>query len=171
MDEWKTHQAQDDLAAADPGPLATTDQLSTLYRYMRARARLESEIAEVEAGTAFMLGELRSRLENLDAIFAGPVSAIVQSMLTGKSRSVKTPWGVAGFRRQPARLVVTDEQAVIQAVDDGSLTPAAIQTVSTIRVVKAELDKLYERDGEVPPGCEVRDAEDKFYTRGRHERD
>lgn len=166
MERWQIEQAEADIAAANPGPLATDERLTTLYRYMRARAALEAEIDQVKAGTAYMLGELQNRLTNLETVFGGPVAAIVQTMITDKKRSVKTPWGIAGFRKHPARLVVVDEQAIIKAVEYGRLPPAAIQTVSTVKVVKAVLDNLYERDGEVPPGCEEKEAEDVFYTKG-----
>ena len=79
----------------------------------------------------------------------------------GRRKSVALPAGVAGFRMQPAKLVVRDEAAAMTWARKNA--PAAV--VTTERLSKSALNEHLAKVGEVPDGAVVEPAHDSFFIR------
>ncbi len=154
-----------DLESVDAGPLAVTDDERLLFRYVRRAAQLEAEMVRVKECAAAMMHDLQAKRDGLEFVYGGMAAQIARNMLKGKSRSIKTPFGTAGFRKSAARLVVLDADAIKAAVANGELPEAVVKKVETVNVVKAELDRLHELTSEIPPGCELKPESDTFYVK------
>jgi hypothetical protein len=146
-----------DIEAIDAGPLPQTEDERLAYRVLRYRARVESELARFDACMAAMRMKLVRQLQGIEYVYGPHLRDIAGKMLEGKkAKSVKTPFGTMGFRASPARLEVIDE----------ALVPAwAKETRTTTVVVKAKLNERFETTGEIPDGCAVKDAEQKFFVK------
>jgi len=88
-----------------------------------------------------------------------------QQLGDGKVRSVQTPFGVAGFRKQPAKLVVQDMAALKDAWTAGQLPTHLLEHRVIEHLDKDGLNELYKHTGEIPPGCVVEEEHDRFYVR------
>ena len=166
IDPLELEDARRQIEQFDVGPIPKSDQERHLYRYLRRRAELEGARAHVEAGTRAMLAGLESQLRTLDYLFRAEAERITRELvgLSGK-KSIQTPFGKAGFRLHPERLVVKDEAMVMAAVDRDELPETIKQVQVTVSIRKSELNALYKLHGEVPPGCDVEPARDVFYTK------
>ncbi|HMP08366.1 MAG TPA: host-nuclease inhibitor Gam family protein, partial [Lacipirellulaceae bacterium] len=131
--------------------------------FVRMVKSIDDEEARVDEMYSRIKADLARKRDGLQWTLGNFAEDYVRRRLTGKSRSIKTMWGVAGFRRKPAILAVVDADAVLAACDRGELPPDCIRIKR--EVAKAALDAVYERLGEIPPGCEVRPASDKFYVK------
>ncbi len=79
-----------------------------------------------------------------------------------RRRSVGLPAGTIGFRKEPSRLVIDDEDAVRAWAK--AHHPELL--VVTERLSKSALDELVERTGEVPEsGVHVQPEQDRFYVK------
>lgn len=152
-----------EVSAVDVGTLPRSDAEASLYRYVRAKAQLQDEIARVKAGAASMIAALERRIAGLDFVYRQEVIHTVKSMLRGKARSVKTPYGVAGFRKCGGGVTVTDPEALLTAVVNGSLPPALRR--EKVEVNKAAVNDLYKKTGELPIGCEPIPEGEEFYVK------
>ncbi len=144
-------------------PVAKTPAEADLFRYLQFKAAVGDERDRLRRCLAGMLDDLDRQERAADFLFAALAEATVRDMLPAKRRSIQTPYGKAGFRKQPARLQVDDEETVKIAAAMGTIPQECVKLVTEARVVKAQLDKLYKDGGEVPPGCSVREETDKFY--------
>jgi len=156
------------VEATDAGPMADTEEKRELYRILRCRARLAAELVRVKAAAESMVRQLSSQLAGIDSFYGPSLRALTRQLLLaqrGKAKSVKTPFGVVGFRHQGERLVLDDAAAILAAVDAGHLPEDLVKIETTRRPVKAALDQLYESTGEIPPGCLVQPALDAFYVK------
>ncbi len=149
----------------DPGPLADTDEKKLLYRVLRVRAQVAAEIIRVKAASKAMLDELEGRLKSIDFVYEGQVADITRGLLTGKAKSVKTPFGTVGFRKQPQKLEVEDEDKILAAVLAGDLPDEFMRTETRTTVAKSIINEAFEKTGEIPPGCVVRPECDAFYIK------
>jgi hypothetical protein len=84
----------------------------------------------------------------------------------GKVKSIKTPFGIAGFCTTNARLEVTDDAKLIAAaqlapVDDP--LKAAIRV--KVEVSRSGVNEYFKTTGDVPAGTEVVPESEKFYVK------
>ncbi len=79
----------------------------------------------------------------------------------GKRKSVKLPAGSMGYRSDPERLRVEDEAATIEWARQNC--PDAIRT--TERISRTAINEHFTTTGEMPNGCEVQPASERFFVR------
>lgn len=131
------------------------ERIASLHRYLRQRGRIGSEIERVKQNTSRLLRTLSRRLDALDA-FYGPIAAdAVRTMTAGKkTKSVTTPFGVAGFRTVPPGVEVVDSEKL----------PEAFRRHKW-EANRDALARHLKETGEIPEGCALRPAEERFYAR------
>jgi hypothetical protein len=157
---WEVAEA---VNALEPAPVDDA-RLGQVNRYLRYRARLNGEIERLQAGVALMVRSIQSRINTVDYLYRASAEELIGRMLAGgKLRSIKTPYGVVGFRKSPAHLEVIDKDVVLQAVLAGFLPDRC-------RVVKADvgkvaLNELFKSTGEIPVGTDLVPKRDSFYIR------
>jgi hypothetical protein len=132
LDDLRSQQSTFELLLA-----AETDQLRRRYR--RLTEPLATKAEAIEYG-----------LELLARQVPFPKGA--------KSRKVGS--GSYGLRSVPAALEVVDEAEVL--VWAASNLPAAVVTKTVTTLSKRDLSEHFKTSGEVPPGCQTRDAYDKL---------
>jgi hypothetical protein len=104
-------------------------------------------------------------LENYAQFKYGASSeAVTRALLmqnTGKKpkKSVKEIWGTVGFRSQPARVVIEDEQAVIDSVKDTELAHRILRFKVDSRALQAH----FKATGEIPEGCRLEEPKERWY--------
>jgi len=154
-----------DMASVD-APGTNSEEVATLHKYVRLCTRLDEEAERVKEQCALILKGIESRRKGLDFVY-GPVARHVASDLIqragGKAKSVKTPYGTVGFRAQPAKLDVTDDAALMTYAKSLGLT-SWVKVAET--VAKGEVSEYFKNTGDIPPGCEVTPAQDRFYVKG-----
>ena len=101
------------VETTDPGPIATTEDEKILYRYLRVRQLVATERQRIADQVQMMLRAMDNRLEGLDYVYVTIAADIVRRMLEGqKTKSVKTPFGTAGFRKGATCLEIVSEADV-----------------------------------------------------------
>ena len=161
-------QMQTVVDGTDPGPLAEAmhSDERTLYRYLRARGWLTGERARIAAGAAAMLTDIDRKLSALDYVFGTHAEQTTRKVLQregSKAKHIKTPYGNCKFRNVPGGLTVTDQDALLQAVTMGLLPAEIARHRHTIDVNMTALKKLHAETGEIPEGCELKPATERFY--------
>jgi hypothetical protein len=153
---------RDEVAAVDAGPLPQTEDMALLYRVLRLRARLVSEAARIRTMADQMASAIENRVNGLDYFYGHALENIVANELSrtrAKARSVKTPFGVAGFRKLPSKLEVVDEAKAIGAGYVRQVPPPPPE------VDRQMLAKHLKETGEIPAGCELREGGERFYLK------
>jgi phage host-nuclease inhibitor protein Gam len=142
--------------ATDPGQPVDDENMATTLRYVRLRRRYEDEIERVKEQTAKIVSGLESRLRSLE--FFRPVAEDTARRLIGggKAKSVKLVWGTIGFRTSPPRVDICDEH---------SLDPLFVKIETVKKPDKTAINEHFKSTGEVPRGCELIDAHEKFYVK------
>lgn len=156
-----------ELEAEPLDHVARNDMEAQLFRYVRRRTGLEGEKARLKESMARMIADVDSRICGLDYVYETICMETTKSLLVGKARSIKTPYGIAGFRKKTARIVVVSEEPIVHAWELGMLPREAIkqETVTTNKPVLDILTDLYEKTGEIPEGCQLIEARDAFYVK------
>jgi len=159
-------QVQAEFDAIDNHLDDDDDDTSELFRYVRLRSRYIDELKRAKEMYANIEAEINSKIRGLDWVHERSVSEIVARRLEGgKRRSIKTPFGVAGFRRQAERLNVVSRKLLMIAVENGTAPADAFvaktETFISLTVVKQH----YASTGEILPGCELIESCDKFYVK------
>lgn len=151
--------------ALEVGDFPKTDDMATLCKYLRHRQRLESEAERIKEQMQAMLKTLKSRLDGLDYVYMPIVAPIVSKMLASqKSKSIKTPWGTAGYRTVPDGLNITDEaRLIVQADVQPELKHLIVCPPRYIS--KSELNQYVKKTGDLPDGVETVAAHEKFFVK------
>ncbi len=156
-------QLRAEVASLEPGPVKAEDE-ALLHRVTRKLARLADEQGRALAWYEHECRRIARERAGVLYLYRSHAEATVARLLAGKkARSLRTPWGTAGFRLQPARLVVEDEATVVQAWEKLALPREAVTVKTVTAVSRSELQRLYATTGEIPPGCTVRPERDEFY--------
>jgi hypothetical protein len=79
----------------------------------------------------------------------------------GRQRSVALPAGVLGFRREPSKLLILDEDALVGWCR--AHLPAAIKVTQSL--LKNEIHAHIKESGEIPDGVEMGGGKEKFYLK------
>jgi hypothetical protein len=166
MAEFDAEQIRSEIAAVDIGNLAKDEDEAILLRYLRRRSQVQAEITHIAEQTKALLRTLENRVKALDYVYLGQVEAIARKKITGKVKSLKTPFGVVGFRSNPGGIFVEDEAKLIEeatlAPDD---SPLKKMYELSPKVKRAEVTAHFKASGEIPPGCNVKDSEERFYVK------
>jgi hypothetical protein len=96
--------------------------------------------------------------------FAGELEAWAREQVgrqRGRSRSISLPAGVLGFRREPSKLLVVDERALVGWCH--AHLPAAIKVTESL--LKSEIQAHIKTTGECPVGAEFGGGAERFYIR------
>ncbi len=79
----------------------------------------------------------------------------------GRRRSVSLPAGVVGFRREPTKLLVVNEQDLVGWCR--THLPAAIKVTESL--LKSEIQAHFKDTGECPAGAEIGGGAERFYMK------
>ena len=159
-EEVSAHQEL--FSVADDQVCRSLEELQ-LFRFIRQRLWLESEIERVKENTARILRRLEGKIKAQDYVYGQEARNIVQAMLKGKKeKSILTPFGRAGFRTVPAQLEIVEEQPIFDGVRAGTLPILFVRTKEEID--KRELKAWFAMHGELPPGTELLEKTEKFYV-------
>jgi len=148
----------------DVGELPVTDDERLLYQYLRRRGQIQSEIERVSENAKAMIAALASKLNGLDFVYKAKAAAVAAALLENKkAKSVRTPFGVAGFRKSNMSIELIDEDRLIAEADSN------IDLIELVRVRKevnlAAVAEFFKRTGEVPPGCGVIPERETFFVK------
>lgn len=162
--EEDIHGAEQEIAAIPDTPGCLTEEERMWMKYIRVSLRLEDEAARVKAQCEAILKGIEQRRKGLEYIYGGMARHVTAAKLgTGKSKSLKTPWGTVGYRKTPAHLKIRDAAGIIQ-VAKASKMVGWFKTKE--EPSQTGLLDYFKRTGEVPFGCEVEPAFEKFYVKG-----
>jgi hypothetical protein len=157
--EFDADMIRDEVDATDAGTEDVDENTLLLHRFLRRRAAAVAELARVKENNERIERALAGKVKGIDFVYQATVAAIVAQKIEGtKSKSVKTPWGVAGFRTVAAKVEVTDMDKFITTAPETLLR----RKVEPNMVAISEVVKT---SGEVPTGCVIRDAEERFYAK------
>ena len=96
--------------------------------------------------------------------FAGELEAWAREQIGkqhGRAKSLSLPAGVLGFRREPTKLIVVDERALVGWCR--THLPAAIKTTELL--LKSEVQAHIKATGECPAGAEIGGGGERFYVK------
>ncbi len=79
----------------------------------------------------------------------------------GRRRSIALPAGVLGFRREPTKLLVVNEQALVGWCR--AYLPAAVKVTESL--LRSEIQAHIKTTGECPRGAEISGGGERFYIR------
>jgi phage host-nuclease inhibitor protein Gam len=164
IDQAIVDEVKAEAESLDVGELPATDDERELYRYLRRRGQLQSEIERVSENAKAMIAALAAKLHGLDFVYKAAAATAVRTMLEGKkAKSIRTPFGMAGFRKSAPAIEVIDEDALIAGADSN------IDLIELVRVSKdvnrAAVAEFFKRTGEIPPGCEVMPEKESFFVK------
>lgn len=123
--------------------------------HQSVKAWADREIKRADRDEAFFLGRYGPELESW-----------LHRQLQGqhRRRSIPLPAGTVGFRRQPPKLMVLDEPAVLAWAR--TACPEAVEAVTTTRLRKRALIEHLSLTGEMPPsGAEFQNEPNRLYIR------
>lgn len=119
----------------------------------RVASWAEAETLRADRQEAFLMHRFASELEAWTRAEIG--------RQRGRQRSVSLPAGVLGFRREPTKLLILDEEALVGWCRVH--LPAAIKFTQSI--LKSEIHSHIKESGEIPSGVEMGGGQEKFYVR------
>jgi len=157
----------DNYLPCDDIPELTSTQANRIVGIIKQERDAIGKIQEQEQSErefiklrAEVLSEAHNnRIEYLLDHYSDMLEKFTAVELTEKARSVKLLYGTLGFRKSPATLEVTDENALM-AWAKANL-PDAVKTVETI--LKTPVKDHVEATGEIPDGASYIKGVDKFY--------
>ena len=116
----------------------------------------------VKAQFRAMMKDIENDRKFLEWRFGIELPEWTRGNLPRKKKSIKLLTGTVGFRSLKGGLAVDDKEAIIEWARVNC--PAAIKTIEDIS--KTGLNEYFEKTGDVPDGCILLDASDKFYVKG-----
>jgi hypothetical protein len=158
-----------EVGALDIGAFTDDPRLQRLHRYMRAKLICEADIDRIKAEQAAivlncqaMIRERTNRLQLLDSIYAIDAENTAAELLHGKrAKSIKTPWGVAGFKTQAEHAFVVDEEEFLTA--PVNVVPEKLYKREMVcKIDRKAVNEYVLSTGEVLPGVEIRAAREVF---------
>ncbi len=162
--DYEHDEIKREVESTDPGTLPLTEDEKLLYRVLRRRGNILAEIERIKTCSAAMIAQLESKLNGIEYVYGPAIESITRHMLAGrKERSIKTAFGVVGFRKVPENIDITDENALKDAIEKGYQPKDMVKLV--VSIVKSAVVSHFKKTGEIPPGCEVKAEMDKFYIK------
>ena len=155
---------REEVASLDVGE-PSTDYERELRRGIAYIARRADELERVKRECAALIRQAESELRSAEWVLLPRLRTIAAVLLEGsKRKSIQTPYGKAGFRRTPERLVLIDEEALFAAWSEQQVPGDLISVETRHKFHASALQEHYKQTGEVLPGCEVRGSEETFYV-------
>lgn len=150
--------------ALDVGELPASEDERMLYQYLRRRSQIQSEIERVSENAKAMISALASKLNGLDYVYKAQAAAVVSAMLADKkAKSIRTPFGMAGYRKSNVSVELVDEDRLISEAESNLDLMELVRVRKEVN--KAAVVEFFRRTGEVPPGCEVVPEKEQFYVK------
>jgi hypothetical protein len=155
-----------EVDAMEVADLPRDQDEATVLRYLRRRSQVQAEITHIKDQTQALLRSLESKLNGLDFVYTPIAQDFARRRITGKAKSIKTPFGTVGFRTLPGGPFVSDETALIETALSAPPDSTMWGMVEMVpRVKRAAINEHFKQSGELFPGCDVKAAEEKFYVR------
>lgn len=151
----------------EPEVVAFGDRLLRELRDVRAEREANDAACQVE------VQRLKDRFTDLDVPLArregrllGLLEQVAHALPLRGKRSRDLAFGRIGWKAKAARLEIEDEEALDQWVkaQDFELAAHLIRRRTVESIDKAALDKHALDTGEMPDGCKLLMAEDRFYA-------
>jgi hypothetical protein len=153
----------------EPLPIGVHDEAQDqLYRIVRSHARLddqENRLDEFYKATKAWIASRRTALAYVTDQAARNLATHLISGQGGKRRSIDTPYGRVGFRRQPERLKVANSDELIAAALADRVPVNCVEEKRSYKIVMSEVQKLFKESGEIPVGCVLEPESDAFFIR------
>lgn len=162
-DQELRERVKAETEAMDVGQWPQTDEQRLIARYSRRRLLLTAEAERIREQLDAMIRGIEREISTLDYLYEWQARQIVARMLTGKARSIKTPWGTLGFRKYDGFIAIRDEKELTEAALASEHMAGVLKT--EWRVSKSGLNQYFKETGDVPPGCEAVPSGDKFYVK------
>lgn len=162
-DQIDESEVEAEVVAAIPTSFEINDEASANWLVRRiAEARAHSERV-----SAFAAREIR-RAEQTERWLFLRYGRQLQEWVTkelarrrGRSRSLDLPDGRVGYRAEPERLVVNDEQSVL----DWARASCPTAIITSYRISRTALRQHLVETAELPDGVTVEPARDRFYLK------
>lgn len=140
------------------------EEVALLHKYVRLTAMYENEIERAKKQAAAIIRGLENKVRGLEYVYAAAAQSVTRRLIAGgKTKSVKTPWGTAGFRTRPASVTITDPETL---VEQAQLSPELRDLVKTkVEPSRSAVVEYFKTTGAIPPGCEFVPAAETFYVR------
>lgn len=161
----------DDIGAETVDPAWTIKDLGSADWALSRLAECEAEAAAIDAQAEAAIERIRQRADTLKAkaakgsnFFRFKLTEYAErersTLLTGKKKSREFVHGKLAWRAKAERLEIVDREALVAWL---SMQPVE----SGLYRVKVEpearaLQDLFKTSGEIPPGCEVKPAEESL---------
>lgn len=140
------------------------EEVAILHKYIRLTAMYENEIERAKKQAAAIIRGLENKVKGLEYVYAAVAQSVTRRLIgNGKAKSVKTPWGTAGFRSRPAGVEVLDPDALIREAQAKAELAGLIKT--KVEPSRSAITDYFKTTGEIPPGCGVIPAGENFYVR------
>lgn len=153
-----------ELSTTAIGNIPSDPEEARFLRFLRTRSRISAEIDRIKSNSQAMIRDLERRLEAVDFVCMNDAKEYVSRQLAGKKvKSVKTPFGRAGFRTLRGGISLEDEKALLIAAES-KLEYLGLVVQPPPVPSKTAINKYFEETGDVPPGCVPIDPSEKFYV-------
>lgn len=148
--------------------------LSSLEWALERMGELAAEIAENNALKLQWIARIEARVAALNrtaqrgvAFFERAVEFYARThredlLRGGKKKSRTLPSGVVGWRSKAQRLEVVDQDAYLAWAREQPIESGLVRI--KLEPAMKPLQALFATTGEIPPGCEVREAEESLYV-------
>jgi hypothetical protein len=132
--------------------------LEHLARVQKAFREQQEIAAARKADIDAWLAEAQAAADRSVGWLIGSIRSLESALNYGGKRSVRLPKGTVGYRAGAEGIDITDAPA--------ALAFAVVAGIARMepKVGKTELYAHFKTTGEIPDGCEVRPAADKFYV-------
>lgn len=153
-----------ELSSTAIGNIPTDPEEARFLRFLRTRSRISAEIDRIKLNSQAMLKDLERRLEAVDFVCMNDAKEYVARQLAGKKiKSLKTPFGRAGFRTLKGGISLEDPKALVIAAES-RLEYIGLVIQRPPEPSKTAINEYFLKTGDVPPGCVPVDPSEKFYV-------
>lgn len=157
LETFDVAEIERETNAIDIGGYGDTDNERLLARYLRRMGQLNDEAKRLKEWHERLKSRIEAQRKGLEYVYSALAEQAARELLVGsKRKSISTPWGTAGFRKQAAKLIVQDEAKVLA-------NEAFVRVKKELN--KTALNEHFKSTGDVPDGCDVEPECEKFYAK------
>ena len=152
---------------ADFAGCGMDDETAEVAAFLRAIRHREQDIADEEAYHARRVEQLRNQIEGIKNWRGPSVARLLRRKLAGgKKKSLRTPYGVAGFRHKKARITweKEDEARLLEWAKANLPDAVSTSTPEPRETLRKEVLVEAKAGGVTIPGTTFIQAGDEFYT-------
>lgn len=127
-----------------------------------------STAERIRAQAEAMATQAERSAEWLERQFSYQLEQYAKEHISGKTRSITLLTGQSdkpariGFRKQSSRLQITDHEKAVAWAKENNLNDC-VKTTVIEKTVAAGFIQHFQNTGEVPPGCQITEEQEKFY--------